>query len=62
MNIWGIPCRGAILDVGYWMLVVGCWMLVLGCWMLTMLRFGVCEILLHVAIKIWGAMYLPLLG
>ena len=27
MNIWGIPCRGAILDVGYWMLDVGFWLL-----------------------------------
>ena len=34
MNIWGIPCRGAILDVGYWMLVVGCWMLDVGFWLL----------------------------
>ena len=34
MNIWGIPCRGAILDVGYWMLVIGCWLLDVGCWML----------------------------
>ena len=27
MNIWGIPCRGAILDVGCWMLDVGFWLL-----------------------------------
>ena len=31
MNIWGIPCRGAILDVGCWMLV---WMLDVGFWLL----------------------------